>query len=377
MRQTKGLMVILIVLIALININAVAVSSKDTTSPTTVLTYFSTSGYEIFPIDGTFNQSVNITLNSTDYGSGIKSVFYNVTGGGTTTYTVININGAPTTTFTNIPTISNEGLTIVEYYAIDIDLNKEAEKVVNFTIKPNPSAPPCTTCAAASGGGGGGGGGGVSGENYSNIVLKEKYEEAIYKDKPTSFMFKSASSPVMFINITGNVNAGLINTAAELLRDTSTLVTEAPPGLVYKNINLWVGTSGFATSKNIKEAIVMFRVDNTWIDSNTISRSDIKLVKWDGEKWITLETSEKMKDGTYTYFDGKTTSFSPFAITVINAATNTAERKTTISSTVPVPTSTQPIPAEKEEAMAVNLSLVAGVIGIIAIVVVLYLRRKN
>ncbi|MDD5614829.1 MAG: PGF-pre-PGF domain-containing protein [Candidatus Methanoperedens sp.] len=376
MRQTKGLMV-LIVLIALININAVAVSSTDTTPPTTVLTYLSTSGYKIVPIDGTFNQSVNITLTSTDIGSGIKYVSYNITGGGTTTYTIININGAPTTTFTNIPTISNEGLTIVEYYATDNASNTEAEKVVNFTIKPNPSAPPCTTCAAASGGGGGGGGGGVSGENYSNIVLKEKYEEAIYKDKPTSFMFKSASSPVMFINITGNVNAGLINTAAELLRDTSTLVSEAPPGLVYKNINLWVGTSGFATSKNIKEAIVMFRVDNAWIDSNTISRSDIKLVKWDGEKWIILETSEKMKDGTYTYFDGKTTSFSPFAITVINAATNTAERKTTISSTVPVPTGTQQIPAEKEEVMAVNLSLVAGIIGIIAIVVVLYLRRKN
>jgi hypothetical protein len=30
----------------------------------------------------------------------------------------------------------------------------------------------------------------------------------------------------------------------------------------------------------------MMMVDNTWIDSNAISRSDIKLVKWDGRKWI-------------------------------------------------------------------------------------------
>jgi hypothetical protein len=30
----------------------------------------------------------------------------------------------------------------------------------------------------------------------------------------------------------------------------------------------------------------MMMVDNTWIDSNAISRSDIKLVKWDGGKWI-------------------------------------------------------------------------------------------
>lgn len=302
MKQTKGLMV-LIILIALININAVAGSNID-------------------------------VKQSTDQGFAIQSNSLSVSGEGTKTYTVI---GAPTTTFTA----------------------------------------PCTNCAAASGGSGGGGVGGVSGEDYSNIVLKEKYEEAIYKDISTSFMFKSESSPVMFINITGNVNAGLINTAAELLRGTSTLVSEAPPGFVYKNINLWVGTSGFATSKNIKEAIVMFRVDNTWIDTNSITRSDIKLIKWDGDKWITLETKEKMKDGTYTYFDGKTTSFSQFAITGIKAATNSAEPNLAISSTVPVLTTEQPTTSEKEEAMTVDLSVVAGLIGIIAIVVVLYLRRKN
>ncbi len=66
-----------------------------------------------------------------------------------------------------------------------------------------------------------------------------------------------------------------------------------------------VGTSGFSTSKNIKEATVMFRVESTWIDGNTLARSEIKLIKWDNGKWITFETSEKKRDGTYTYFEGK------------------------------------------------------------------------
>jgi hypothetical protein len=51
--------------------------------------------------------------------------------------------------------------------------------------------------------------------------------------------------------------------------------------------------------------------DNSWIGSN----EDIKLLRWDGIKWITLKTSEITKDSTFTYFEANTDSFSPFAIT--------------------------------------------------------------
>ncbi|MDO8726620.1 MAG: S-layer protein domain-containing protein [Candidatus Methanoperedens sp.] len=230
----------------------------------------------------------------------------------------------------------------------------------------------------SSGGGGGGGGGGASGENYSNIELKEKYEESIYKDKPTSYRFKNASNPVTFVNITGNVNAGSINTAVEVLKGTSTLVKEAAPGTVYKNFNIWVGTSGFATSNNIKEAIVVFRVENSWFDSNAIARGDTKLVRWDGAKWITLETSEKTRDSTYTYFEGKTISFSPFAITGLKSAS--------VSSTSPSDaTPSQTTQAGTPEAAAttggttpqINLFLIIGVIVILGIISAVYLKYKK
>ncbi len=221
------------------------------------------------------------------------------------------------------------------------------------------------------GGGGGGGGGGPSGENYNNIELIEKYEEVIYKDKPTSYRFKNASNPVMFVNITGNVNAGLIETTVEVLKGTSTLVKEAPPGTVYKNVNIWVGTSGFATSKNIKEATVVFRVENSWIDANVLARSDIKLVKWEGAKWITLETSEKMMDSTYTYFEGMTTSFSPFAITGIKGASSTS-----LSVVTPIQTTPAAAATTSETAPPSNLFIIIGIIAIIAIIVALYLKYK-
>lgn len=213
-----------------------------------------------------------------------------------------------------------------------------------------------------------GGGGGTSGENYTNIILKEKYDETIYKDKVTSYKFKNSSNPVRFINITGNVNAGLITTMVDVLKGTSAFVKEAAPGTVYKNINIWVGTSGFATSRNIKEAIVVFRVENSWFDSNTIARSDIKLVRWDGAKWITLETSEKIRDSTYTYFQGKTISFSPFAITSMKADVSSAP----FSQVTPTLTTQAGTPATGEKAEPINLILIIGVIAIIVIIAAIY-----
>jgi len=192
--------------------------------------------------------------------------------------------------------------------ATDIS-NNSAETSVNVTYSPsvNPNRD-----SSGSGSGGGGGSGG-SGENFSNIDVIEKYDQAIYKDVMTSYKFINPKNPIIFVNITGNVNYDGITTMVEALKDTSTIVKSAAMGNVYMNVNIWVGTSGFATPKNIKEAVIRFRVENSWIGD--LSNGDIKLLRWDGSKWVTLETSEISKDSTFTYFEANTDSFSPFAIT--------------------------------------------------------------
>jgi len=161
---------------------------------------------------------------------------------------------------------------------------------------------------------GGGGGGGLSGEDYSNIEVKEKYELDILKDKITSYRFKNASNPINFINITGNTSIGATTTSVEVLKDTSSLVKTQAPGLVYKNMNIWVGTSGFAVPRNIKTALIGFKVDNSWIKSNGLSSSNVKLVRWDGSQWIQLETRDVGNIGEFTSYEATTNSFSPFAI---------------------------------------------------------------
>ena len=39
------------------------------------------------------------------------------------------------------------------------------------------------------------------------------------------------------------------------------------------------------------------------LGSNSLAGSDIKMVKWDGSQWAQLETAEKTKDDTYTYYE--------------------------------------------------------------------------
>ncbi len=184
-----------------------------------------------------------------------------------------------------------------------------------FKIHPRGYKYPVLTTSSG-GGGGGGGGGGLSGENISNIELIEKYDLQISKDVTTSYRFTHVKNPIMFVNITGNTTLGVITASEEVLKSTSALVKTPPGGLVYKNINIWVGTSGFATPKNIKEASIKFRVDNAWMNTNSVTNSDIILVKWNGDSWIELETTVLSKDDTNTFFEGRTNAFSPFAITV-------------------------------------------------------------
>lgn len=172
----------------------------------------------------------------------------------------------------------------------------------------------------SSGGGGGGGGGGKSDENFSNIEVVEKYDLEISKNALTSYRFKDPKNPIMFVNITGNISIGRITATVESLKGTSTIVNVPPDGLVYKNANIWVGTSGMATPKNIKEALIKFKVDNSWMSTNGVSAGDIVLVKWDGSSWIKLETKLSTKDDTNTYFEGKTNSFSPFAIIAVKSS---------------------------------------------------------
>ena len=199
-------------------------------------------------------------------------------------------------------------------------------------VAPTPQSP-------GGSGGGGGGGGGSSGENYSNIQVTEKHDLAIYKDKVTSYRFTTNSSPIMFVNITGNVSFGEISTSLEVLWNTSTMVKKDPPGIMYKNANIWVGSSSFNSPRNIKHGAIRFRVKNSWIEDNKIET--VMMVKWNKNEWEYLQTNEILKDDEFTYYDAFAQLFSNFAITGTKDRTTT-EKITTILETRSVTLAKEP-----------------------------------
>jgi PGF-pre-PGF domain-containing protein len=120
--------------------------------------------------------------------------------------------------------------------------------------------------------------------------------------------------------ITANTSAALTGAKIEQLKATSRLVTSPPSGIIYKNLNILLGSSGFAVPKNIREGIIKFRVDNNWLSSGNIETSKVSLMRWDGSRWLSLETNKVNTDDRFTYYEGLTDSFSPFAISGVKAA---------------------------------------------------------
>jgi PGF-pre-PGF domain-containing protein len=228
--------------------------------------------------------------------------------------------------------------------------------------------------ATNSGGSSGGGGGSpVSAEPFENILKKESREESISKDAPRSYSFNSPELPVSQIVITSNINAGIVNVQVEVLKKRSTLSGVDAPGNVYKYLNIWIGSLGFAVPKNIKEGVVKYKLENSWITSNGFTDSDIKMLKWNGIEWITLATEKKNSDEKFTYYEANSTSFSPFAISGVKEASVTAASPevvaVTAAATTGKPETPTPVPTKK----APGFGIVIALAGLTAVV----LRKRS
>lgn len=163
--------------------------------------------------------------------------------------------------------------------------------------------------------GGGSGGGGTSGEDYENIEIKDVVREQTIINEETSYNFNEESNAIETITFTALKNAGEISATIEVLKGRSALVKSDPPGKVYQNMNIWVGKSGFATSNNIADVRVGFKVEKSWIEDNGIVVSTIRLCRHNDDVWNPLPTKKSGEDGKYIYFEAKTLGFSPFSIT--------------------------------------------------------------
>ena len=149
----------------------------------------------------------------------------------------------------------------------------------------------------------------------------------------------------MYVGFDAKKTAGKTTTIAEQLKGKSTLVSELDSGEVYKYFNLWVGNGGFATSNNIENPVVCFKVEKSWIQDKKIDQASITLNRYSEKKWSQLPVTLLREDNKYLYFTAETPGFSFFAITgkavekesgaEVNPETNTqaiGQNSTTIGS---------------------------------------------
>jgi S-layer protein (TIGR01567 family) len=176
---------------------------------------------------------------------------------------------------------------------------------------------------SSSGGSGGGGGAGGSPESAKNVEVKELSQIFITNGNHVIFDFPKNVTAIVYLGFDSKKTAGKTTTIVEMLKNQSTLTPEAPEGEVYTYLNIWVGNNGYATSNNIENATVCFRVKKSWIEDKDIEKSSIILNRYNNTKWNALQTILLSEDDKYLYFKAETPGFSPFVITGKKASKGT------------------------------------------------------
>ena len=169
--------------------------------------------------------------------------------------------------------------------------------------------------SGGSSGGGGGGGGGGSPEPAKNVEVKELSQVFITNGKAVKFDFTKNATCVVYVGFDAKKNVGKTTTIVEQLKNKSALVSELPSGEVYKSFNVWVGNSGYATSKNIENPVIGFKVGKAWVQEKGVDQASITLNRYEGKVWGKLPANLAGEDDKYLYFTASTPGFASFAIT--------------------------------------------------------------
>jgi PGF-pre-PGF domain-containing protein len=201
----------------------------------------------------------------------------------------------------NVLLSNSEGIAIpISTNNVDVKINTEGSGQV------------ATTQTAS--GGGGGGGGASTGESADNIELTEAKSIYVLINNQASYLFEDENNPITSIAYRSLKNAGIITGTIEVLKGKSIIVADDPSGLIYKNVNIWLGKTGYASENNIGSPIINFKVSKQWIETNDITEDSIILKRYNSDKWNRLVTIKTGEDENNIFFKSETPGFSPFSI---------------------------------------------------------------
>ncbi|AKB78750.1 cell surface protein [Methanosarcina horonobensis HB-1 = JCM 15518] len=262
------------------------------------------------------NQSITKTITVTDPIPPVASFTSNPTTG------VAPLNVAFTDTSTGVPTSWSwdfgDGTTSDEPSPTHV-YSSAGTYTVKLTVTnangENSKTDTIVVNRKSSGGSSNGGGGGGSPEPAGNVEVKELSQAFITNGKAAQFDFTKNATCVVCISFNAKKTAGRTTAIAEQLKNKSTLVSGLPEGKVYKYFNVWVGNSGFATSENIDNPALCFKVEKSWVQDNKINKDSITLNRYNNKTWEKQPTNFSREDDKYLYFKSSVSGYSFFAIT--------------------------------------------------------------
>lgn len=151
------------------------------------------------------------------------------------------------------------------------------------------------------------------------------------------------------------------------LADKPATVTQEITGKVYHYIQVDKNVS----DTSVNQTAIRFEVEKSWISTNDINKSTIKLYRHENNTWNKLQTSELSEDSTTITYEAISPGLSVFAIGAEAAGVTTEQ-----------PITTEQKPIEKEEGVS---KITKGKSWIILLVVIIggiasavfYLMKKN
>ncbi|WP_321429478.1 S-layer protein domain-containing protein [uncultured Methanolobus sp.] len=199
-------------------------------------------------------------------------------------------------------------------YTASVTVADMADNSVVFSTTFTIASDPVTSSGGSSGSSGGGGGGGTTGEKYENVLVKEVESIFVNKDSHISYEFNEEGNAISSVGFDSLKNSGTISTIVEVLKSRSSFADSDAPGIIYQQMNIWVGKSGFVTPENVENLMITFKVEKSWLEGNNIEAGTVYLYRYADGSWNALPTSITEEDADFVYFESQTPGFSPFAI---------------------------------------------------------------
>ncbi len=268
---------------------------------------------DYLPLKGSILPVANFSANVTEGYAPLSVLFSDISANATSRKWDFNYDGAVDSTHDIVIHVYEKpGVYTVELTAING--NGTDSKTNEIAVLEYEKDDYHKNSGGSSSSGGGGGGGGGSPEPASNVETKELSQAFVTNGNHVKFEFTRNATCVKCVEFDAKRTFGKTTTIVEMLKGKSKIVPELPSGVVYKNVNIWVGNEGMGTPENIENTLIGFKVEKSWIMENGIDLPSVTLYRYHDNVWNALQTAMADEDDEYFYFTAETPGFSPFAI---------------------------------------------------------------